>query len=636
MFTPTTRDSAGNSLIVYQGAALPLIGERFDESASSSDPTTLEAARVRRADYDALWSPPKRLDSGPQPAIDATQLVASDASDFRVWASSCVGDKQTIEKRFAFLDMVSRERIGIVVGLENNLIAPTWLDGPSLTYNEDRIADDEFIDNLTQYAPDWPFGKPVFASGGGGMVASASSADGPGGAMMGDEPRVTMALNKSVLVRLIDVVVVADEERWRRRKKSGGSVVGSSSPSLPPSKHRFVHIIYRYWPDNGTPTYPADLLDMLYFIYMLQSQPLNRVPPNVESMQSLVQADPSRGFQASSMRHMLVHCAAGIGRTGVFLTLWRCMLPQDPVPALVDQVIVAMRSRRRHRMVYTFAQYRFIKVMLYLMSISPALQAIFYGSDIYAQRYKESKRDRAVDGLFAEPMALLHTASSSSVMSMSTLPSSSSSSFSSFFSPSAASSSAVYSSPSRDSSSRFGSASIRRIQFGDEADESSSAPQPLVVMRRGPHSQASSLPFVSQLAATSSMAIASGWMSGESHAHMAAAPAPLSFASPSSSSSLFSPSYSLSMAAPSPSSSSISAVPRLPPPRGSSSSSSSSSSNASASSSSGTNRPRPKPNLGGGAKSATSAPSMAITLEDEVAATHTSPKQSRYRSAGKR
>ena len=77
---------------------------------------------------------------------------------------------------------------------------------------------------------------------------------------------------------------------------------------------------FTVWPDHGVPEYPAQLLHFVYKV--LQEEPLKEGP-------------------------MVVHCSAGVGRTGTFITLFT-QLQRIKAEGNLD-VFGFVRSMRRRR-----------------------------------------------------------------------------------------------------------------------------------------------------------------------------------------------------------------------------------------------------------------------------------------------
>jgi protein tyrosine phosphatase len=102
--------------------------------------------------------------------------------------------------------------------------------------------------------------------------------------------------------------------------------------------HTFIHLEFRDWPDFGVPSSTAPLREMMRSLYC--------VPAN---------AGPQ-----------IVHCSAGIGRTGTFCTIdhsLRRILAGDVTALDIGQTIIQFRAQRSG-MVQTKEQYRFVYEVL--------------------------------------------------------------------------------------------------------------------------------------------------------------------------------------------------------------------------------------------------------------------------------
>ncbi|XP_048882721.1 tyrosine-protein phosphatase non-receptor type 3 [Brienomyrus brachyistius] len=92
------------------------------------------------------------------------------------------------------------------------------------------------------------------------------------------------------------------------------------------------HLQYVAWPDHGVPDDPSDFLDFVKFVRK----------------------------KRKSTEPLMVHCSAGIGRTGVFITMETAMqLIEKKQPVYPLDLVRKMRDQRS-MMVQTGSQYRFI------------------------------------------------------------------------------------------------------------------------------------------------------------------------------------------------------------------------------------------------------------------------------------
>ncbi|KAL2749537.1 tyrosine-protein phosphatase corkscrew isoform X1 [Vespula maculifrons] len=120
------------------------------------------------------------------------------------------------------------------------------------------------------------------------------------------------------------------------------------------------------WPDHGVPSDPGCVLNFLH---------------DVNARQELIAAAVASNTQnAPSMGPILVHCSAGIGRTGTFIVI-DMILDQIKRHGLdceidIQRTIQRVRSQRSG-MVQTEAQYKFVylAVLHYIETVSQRMQA---------------------------------------------------------------------------------------------------------------------------------------------------------------------------------------------------------------------------------------------------------------------
>ena len=79
---------------------------------------------------------------------------------------------------------------------------------------------------------------------------------------------------------------------------------------------KFVHLHYLGWPDFGAPEETADIINM------------------VKDVRQLIKTCPNLKTRRDKF-NVLVHCSAGVGRTGTFLALYQIM---EKLDILVPQV----------------------------------------------------------------------------------------------------------------------------------------------------------------------------------------------------------------------------------------------------------------------------------------------------------
>lgn len=172
-----------------------------------------------------------------------------------------------------------------------------------------------------------------------------------------------------------------------------------------------IHILFRSWPDNGVPSdlvAPGSAMDdwigMLGTVYDVQ-----RVYDNPELTLYRGTAGPFNVGRQANARRMLVHCLAGIGRTGTFITLYTYLNPLHPAAYSVIHIINAIRRNRAQNSVYTEAQLAFIyrvigavhrnehDYLAVLYDPSASARANFIKYDTAAQRYGAAARSMTID-----------------------------------------------------------------------------------------------------------------------------------------------------------------------------------------------------------------------------------------------
>ncbi|XP_075685177.1 tyrosine-protein phosphatase non-receptor type 4 isoform X2 [Rhinoderma darwinii] len=94
-----------------------------------------------------------------------------------------------------------------------------------------------------------------------------------------------------------------------------------------------TQIQYTAWPDHGVPDDSSDFLD---FVYLVRQKRFNREEP------------------------VVVHCSAGIGRTGVLITMETAMCLMECNQAVYPLDVVRTMRDQRAMMIQTPSQYRFV------------------------------------------------------------------------------------------------------------------------------------------------------------------------------------------------------------------------------------------------------------------------------------
>ncbi|XP_011308810.1 tyrosine-protein phosphatase corkscrew [Fopius arisanus] len=129
---------------------------------------------------------------------------------------------------------------------------------------------------------------------------------------------------------------------------------------------RIYHYHFQAWPDHGVPSDPGCVLNFLHDVNARQ--------------ESIAAALSSSGQSLSTVGPILVHCSAGIGRTGTFIVI-DMILDQIKRHGLdceidIQRTIQKVRSQRSG-MVQTEAQYKFVylAVLHYIETVSQRRQA---------------------------------------------------------------------------------------------------------------------------------------------------------------------------------------------------------------------------------------------------------------------
>eukprot|EP01130_Rhizamoeba_saxonica_P002084 TRINITY_DN11891_c0_g1_i1.p1 TRINITY_DN11891_c0_g1~~TRINITY_DN11891_c0_g1_i1.p1 ORF type:complete len:288 (+),score=20.72 TRINITY_DN11891_c0_g1_i1:33-896(+) len=109
------------------------------------------------------------------------------------------------------------------------------------------------------------------------------------------------------------------------------------------SYKKVSQIQYYGWPDHGTPETPADMLLLVNLAQHLQGE--NKSP-------------------------MVVHCSAGVGRTGTFMAVYNCILLLRRDGRCVISEVVDLIRHQRVGSVTRVSQYEFIyKAVIYVIHL---------------------------------------------------------------------------------------------------------------------------------------------------------------------------------------------------------------------------------------------------------------------------
>lgn len=112
-------------------------------------------------------------------------------------------------------------------------------------------------------------------------------------------------------------------------------------------ERRITHMQYTGWPDRGVPESSDDLIDAISYVrQLLASQPPISTPSSSHTKKS----------------PLLVHCSAGVGRTGTFLALMEAIVRLEQNPSLEIDLydVVSYLRNCRCNMVQTDIQLEFL------------------------------------------------------------------------------------------------------------------------------------------------------------------------------------------------------------------------------------------------------------------------------------
>ncbi|CAK9831814.1 Tyrosine-protein phosphatase non-receptor type 11 [Anthophora retusa] len=154
---------------------------------------------------------------------------------------------------------------------------------------------------------------------------------------------------------------------------------------------RIYHYHFQAWPDHGVPSDPGCVLNFLHDVNARQ--------------ESIAASLASSGQTVPNIGPILVHCSAGIGRTGTFIVI-DMILDQIKRHGLdceidIQRTIQRVRSQRSG-MVQTEAQYKFVylAVLHYIETVSQRMQAeqksLHLGREYTNIRYKSETNATAM------------------------------------------------------------------------------------------------------------------------------------------------------------------------------------------------------------------------------------------------
>ncbi|CAL1682553.1 unnamed protein product [Lasius platythorax] len=186
-----------------------------------------------------------------------------------------------------------------------------------------------------------------------------------------------------------------------------------SKPNFSESR-RIYHYHFQAWPDHGVPSDPGCVLNFLHDVNARQ--------------ESIATSLASNNQNVACIGPILVHCSAGIGRTGTFIVI-DMILDQIKRHGLdceidIQRTIQRIRSQRSG-MVQTEAQYKFVylAVLHYIETVSQRMQAeqksLQLGREYTNIRYK-SETNASVNSIIGETSTLTCIPTTLSTLSTST------------------------------------------------------------------------------------------------------------------------------------------------------------------------------------------------------------------------
>lgn len=177
---------------------------------------------------------------------------------------------------------------------------------------------------------------------------------------------------------------------------------------------RIYHYHFQAWPDHGVPSDPGCVLNFLHDVNARQ--------------ESIAASLASNNQNVPCIGPILVHCSAGIGRTGTFIVI-DMILDQIKRHGLdceidIQRTIQRVRSQRSG-MVQTEAQYKFVylAVLHYIETVSQRMQAeqksLQLGREYTNIRYK-SETNASANAIIGETSTPTCTPTTLSTLSTST------------------------------------------------------------------------------------------------------------------------------------------------------------------------------------------------------------------------
>ena len=125
------------------------------------------------------------------------------------------------------------------------------------------------------------------------------------------------------------------------------------------TSHVLVHFQFIGWPDFGVPSSAEKLSDIINQVRAFQNLTLD-AGDSTSSIPDTPSVNSSAEFpEYDDQRPLVVHCSAGVGRTGTFITIDSCLRELNATGAVNIQNVVQRIRMQRAFSIQTEEQYSF-------------------------------------------------------------------------------------------------------------------------------------------------------------------------------------------------------------------------------------------------------------------------------------